>query len=301
MLKANLLGCIKFTVGEQELAKLSRRKAGLLLAYLCVHKGQGITREHLIDVLWEDTPPADPQKALRQELWALRDAFVKSGLDGDRYLLCEGDFVCVPQASDVWVDVLAFETKTKNALEQSEVIAAQAMEETAELYKGEFLPGVYAEWTHIIRETVRDKFLILQETLLALYESASAWDQAITCGKSILAIDPLLESVHRAVMRCYYLKGSRAHALKQYNICKDNLSSAFTAPVIPMAETTALYESIFTETFSRAMPTLPRHAPQPHLRRNQIENRELELQDVQDVLRAADRKITRLLGHLYDT
>jgi TolB-like protein len=67
-------------------------------------------------------------------------------------------------------------------------------------------------------------------------------DQAGAVARRLLALDPLREAAHRALMQIYVEQGQTALALKQYQLCRDVLQSDLG--VRPEAETEQLYRAI---------------------------------------------------------
>ena len=68
------------------------------------------------------------------------------------------------------------------------------------------------------------------------------WEAAIGYGQKLLAHDPLLEHVHRSVIRCYLELGARGAAIRQYGSCVECLRKELG--IEPMEETMILYRSI---------------------------------------------------------
>ena len=76
-----------------------------------------------------------------------------------------------------------------------------------------------------------------------------------------LALDPLHEPAHRALIRLYADTGDRAAALVQYRECVRALSRELGVP--PLPETTALYEQVNRGSYApaRPAPVHPSDAP----------------------------------------
>ena len=111
------------------------------------------------------------------------------------------------------------------------------LEAAIAFYAGDLLPGLYDDWCLLPREILRDKYIIAVERLMAWHASRADWGAAIIHGKRLLDADPLLEHVHRDVMRYHYARGDRPAALQQFARCKRVLRKELT--IDPMAETVA--------------------------------------------------------------
>ena len=311
MLRAYFLGDLRFCNDGREIADLATRKSGVLLAGLMLSAGKKFSREQIADMLWESHPPADPAKAVRHEIWAVRAALAKFGLPADELLDTEGTFVAFNPAGPCWLDVNEFEGAVATAMspEADGNTAApdlDQLEHAVGLYRGDLLPGLYySDWFIYAREALRDRFLTALERLMAAHEQAENWDQAILFGKRLLAADPLLEYVHRSLMRCYDAKGARPRALKQFEACRRMLAEAFSEPVAPMAETAALYEKIRDDGLPPNDALTPLGPPPPRPQGNPVQrpahgattagNTIAELDAVRSGLRAADHRIDRII------
>lgn len=77
------------------------------------------------------------------------------------------------------------------------------------------------------------------------YGQTGNWGPALICGKRLLDVDPLLEHVHREMMRFHYARGDRPAALRQFQKCRDQLRRELMLD--PMSETIALRDAIQRE------------------------------------------------------
>ena len=66
--------------------------------------------------------------------------------------------------------------------------------------------------------------------------------EAVVAANRLIALDPLREASHRALMRVYAAQGQREQAVRQYQICRDILRRELN--VEPSGQTTALHREI---------------------------------------------------------
>lgn len=122
------------TLGRLSLEREGREVSGpamqprrlALLALLAAAGEAGLTREKLLGFLWLDHPPPRARQILAESLFVLRGALGKTAILG------AGDFLRL-NPEEVWTDVGAFEER----------LAAGALREAVELYRGPFLDGFY--------------------------------------------------------------------------------------------------------------------------------------------------------------
>ena len=226
---------------------LAKRKAQALLAYLAVVPGQLRQREELAALLWRDALEADARNSLRQTLFLIRRALPDAGAD---YLDVRRDAVAL-DPTNVRTDVARFERR----------IAAgtpDEMEAAVELYRGDFLQGFglaeagFEDWMMAERERLRGLLRGALTQLLAGHADAGRLDRALASGRRLLALDPLDEPTHRALMRVHARQGHHAAALRQYQLCVGVLERELG--VEPNAETRELYRSLVRERAVKRMP-----------------------------------------------
>jgi DNA-binding SARP family transcriptional activator len=262
-LAIHLFGDFHVRAPAQGLVRFPTRKSKALLACIALKREQRALRSSLAGELWPDAPEERAQRALNTEVWRLKTALRDGGADPDGLLEASFDTLgFVPDA--VWVDAAAFERATGDlarfeARLPADPAVADGLAEAVGLYAGDLMEGVYEEWCIVHRETFRARLIAALEVLLRVRMEAQRWEEAIDYGRRLLMVDPLLEHVHRALMRCQYIRGNRAAALKQYEACATVLRSELG--VEPMEDTRAAYETIMAAT-----PWAPRAVAKPEPR-----------------------------------
>ena len=201
------------------------RKALALIAYVALEGRQG--RDRLASLLWSDADTERARGALRRTLSTVRgaigDALVTDGLSVS----------LLPDA--VEVDVQRFR----------ELMNEGRLEEAAGEYTGDLMEGFavrdsaeFDEWHARSRERLRGE---LGAALDQLAREAAP-RRALEHARRWLALDPLHEPAHRALMRAHARAGDRAAALLQYRECARILDRELG--VAPLAETSAVAEAI---------------------------------------------------------
>lgn len=237
----SLFGAVRVVVapGDKELG-IARSVQGLL-SYLALHRDVPQPREKLAEMLWHDAPPDLARSRLSTALWRLRRqlggscdcARVETAACGDIRF----------DAGGVWLDVNEFEEAARGFLDAPEQDVTQeqlrAVEDGLSLFSGELMEGHYSDW--VLRERVRLNDL-KERCLMHLvraYAAQGVYEKATEKAQTLLAIDPLREDAHRALMEIYSATGRRNLARRQFELCRHALSSELG--VEPVDETTALF------------------------------------------------------------
>src|SRR5215471_7022915 len=219
---------------------LPTRKSQALLAYLAIPAGFAHSRDKLATLLWGSTAETTARTSLRQTLYALRKSL--SGAD-PAPLRVTRDTVTL-DSDAVMVDVSEFERRVADG-------SPSSLAEAATLYQGDLLDGLvveepaFDEWLLAQRERLHERVIDCVSRLLTHHRSNRSADAAIQTALRLVALDPLQESVHRALMQLYVDTGRRGAALRQYEACAASLQRELRTK--PEKETTALYEAILQQ------------------------------------------------------
>jgi DNA-binding SARP family transcriptional activator len=253
-LTLTLLGGFRARLDPGAPLALPTRKAQALLAYLAMPPGLAHPRDKLASLLWGSTVETTARTSLRQTLYALRKSL--RGAD-PQPLRLDADTVALDPTA-VTVDVGEFVQRMAEA-------TPSALAEALALYEGDLLEGLtvqeppFEDWLLRERERLRELALEALARLLAHQRAAGSTEAAVQTALRLLALDPLQEPVHRALMQLYVETGRRGAALRQYQLCVATLQRELRAE--PEAETKALYQEILRRR-ARGMPD-PERGPTP--------------------------------------
>lgn len=271
-LAMSLLGSFRVTLDDVPLTSFATDKVRALLAYLAVEANRPHRRDTLLDLLWPDRPPAAAYNNLRQALHQLRHTL--AGSQGpDPHLLVAAKEVQFDPASDYWLDVAEFESCL--ATSQAHHPAGQTLcpaclaqlGRAVTLYRGDFLAGFalahcprFEWWQLLTQEACHRQALESLALLVNSYEAQQDYGRVSRYASRQIELEPWRESVYRRCMRALALSGQRGEALRQYDICREQLAREMG--VEPSAETTRLYQQIRAGALPGLRPP-PAAAPLP--------------------------------------
>jgi len=266
------------------------------LAYLLLNRNRYFCRSTLAGQFWGGSDERPARRCLSTALWRLRQELEPGDVPQGTFVVITGTgeigFNC---RSNLWLDVADFEDKAGRGLNCSPddmgPEEAQALEEAARLYAGDLLEGLYSDWILGHRERLRSQYVRCLIRLLGYHQSREAYDQALSCGREILRIDPLREGVHRKMMRLYDLNGERALAVRHYERCRETLAQEMG--IAPMAETQDVYRQLVAK--SPKPSSAPKADPKPaatppnnlHQALSQLDQAMLDLEQAQGQVRQA--------------
>jgi TolB-like protein len=213
-LELYLLGTPRVKQAGQSL-NLSRKKAAALLAYLAVTRRQ-FNRDTLATLLWPEHDDSHARGSLRRMLFE-----VKKQLGGE-YLSIEGDLIGLSSSESVWVDVSEFERHIAKSRAHRHEDEANCNECLTSLSSAESL--------------YQDHFMM-----------------GFTLGRCSEFTDWQFFQGEYLRRELYALDGQQAAALRQYQLCRDQLEKELS--VAPEEATEELYTSVKQRRFAAAKAT----------------------------------------------
>lgn len=253
-LHIRLLGDLSLVFDNQPVTSVNTARVQSLLAYLVLRRDALQPRPYLAFLFWPDASESQARNNLRQLLHQLRHALP----DTDRFLHADGNTLQWRSSAVASLDVAAFEDAiaAATAAEQTGDQAAMrtALEQAAEVYRGDLLPSCYDEWIVPERERLRQHFRVVLMRLIDVLERHRDYPPAIDYTQRLVRHDPLHEESHRRLMRLHALNGDRTAALRVYHNCAAILQHDLA--VEPAAETREAYERLMRmDTAPKRMAT----------------------------------------------
>ena len=221
---------------DAEMVQWTTTQSRDLFFCLLQHR-HGLRKEELGNIFWPEHPPRKLDGIFRSTLYRLRRAVYRDAV------VFEDGLYSFRWDCDYWLDIEAFE----QSLEKAEACADSKMQVTAlqaavDLYHGDYLEGVYDDWSSVERQRLRERYLVALESVAGLYAERGNLQQAVAEYQQLLVEDPYREPAHRELMHCYYRLGDRAAAIRQYQSCVKLLREELG--LSPSRETEELYLQI---------------------------------------------------------
>jgi DNA-binding SARP family transcriptional activator len=212
VLHIQLLGDFRLTYGDEPLSAIVQSRQQSLLAYLVLHRGALLPRQHLAFLFWPDTGEAQALTNLRNLLFKLRQALPEP----ERFLQADTQTVGWRPDAPCTLDVADFISLAQCATQAD-------LEQAVSLYRGDLLPHCYDEWIVPERERLQHMLLGALEKLVSRAEAARNYSAAIGYAQQLVQRDPLREETYRHLIRLHALNGDRAAAMHVYHTCATTL------------------------------------------------------------------------------
>ncbi len=229
--RVHLLGSLRVEV--QGHAQDVPRAFGELVGFVAMAgpRGRSVRRDDVAFNLWPDRAEEGARRALADALYRMRRLIP----GGASWLVADRESLTI---RDAWLDTDAFVALAGSG-DPADWRAA------LDLYAGDLLPSVDAEWADRPRAILRERFVALLSTVTAEREAAGDLTVALRWARRWSAADPLDEPAHQAVMRLYALLDRHAAALDHFGSLVGRLEADLG--VEPQPATRSLAERIRSE------------------------------------------------------
>lgn len=198
------------------ISRFQTQKTAALLAYIALHKGRAFPREFIAELLWPDGDPTAIRNRLNQAVSSLRRQLHPPGSEPGYVIDADHAKIAINPRT-IETDIEVFQAAMKRAQEaDDEEVEMVALQEAIDVYGGDFLDGYYEEWALLERVRLADLYTSALSRLIRLNADKGRITEAIQYASKRLALDPLEERNHRALMRLYVMAGRPQSALSQF-------------------------------------------------------------------------------------
>lgn len=227
-------------------------KARSVFQYLLVRPREPTVKEMIMETLWPECSPqaaANNLKAAIHQLKLTLNCLKGAGQNLQHVVFLQGSYALSPE-TDLWIDVEEFEKHWASGRrfekEHRLVEAINEYEKAEALYQGDYLSEeIYAEWTILRRETLKDIYLVILSKLANYSIVTNDFESCIHYSQKILRQDNCREDAYRWLMYSYTRLGQKNRALRWYEICQRVIRIELDAE--PDKGTTGLYRRILRD------------------------------------------------------
>lgn len=234
-------------------------RANELFAYLSLYEGVAHRREKLAELVWPDKAEQRSRSCLNTTIWRIQSLLDSAGLKTDIVLRRAAQAaIKLEFSSKVHVDCRSLAENVRQcelAVRNRGKLSGDerhALRTETDQYGGAFLEGHDGEW--VLRERERLHCLYIRGLSLLMHDLTreGRYEEALECGRSILASDEMREVVQREVMWLYVMNGQRSEAITQYRRFRKRLKEELD--IEPMSETATLYQHILGKNGRMPLP-----------------------------------------------
>ena len=234
--RIQLCGRLVATIeGRRVENRLPGAQGRVLFAYLVATRRRPSGRAELVDVLWSDEPPTDPETALSALLSKLRRAIAPATVEGR-------SSVQLRLPSDSWIDLEAATDaihRAESAIAHEDWTGAWGPGRVAQhIGQRGFLPGETGAWVDDTRARLYAIYVRALEVAAqaGLAIGGGEVDTADRAARALIATSPYRESGYRLLMEVLDRRGNTAEALTVYEELRARLRDELGASPGPVTQ-----------------------------------------------------------------
>lgn len=220
------------------------RRARDILCYIAAQRHRRASKDTLIDVFWGEADFAVVDKNFHPTISHIRKALNYQQKLKQNFLLYQDGAYQFAPAFSYYIDTEEFERLVKEGhaarRERDVEHCMKAYEGAIELYRGDFMEGVYDDWAEEQRGYLREQYLRILESLVAAAQRLKDWPRALDLAQQILRQDQFREDLHAVIMRAHAALGNRAAVKERYQALRVLLRKELG--VEPAPETQRAYQ-----------------------------------------------------------
>ncbi len=231
----NLLGQFELRDGASGARlSVSARKSRALLAYLAMAPGCMASRTVLAALLWGDAGEEQARQSLRQALSSLR----RIQVDGAGLLKSDDETVQLDTGL-IAIDCL-------DLLHFADHDDIARLTHACAAYRGPFGVGLeieeagFDEWLRAERQRCADRAMVLHDRLIKRLGEMGLHQEALLHANALLAINPIREQTHRAIIALEAQVSGRAAAMQRFEdfriLLRDELAVRPEAATIQLVD-----------------------------------------------------------------
>lgn len=191
-----MLGGYALTYGDKPvtLGRGNLTKSVQLLQLLLLHKDEGITKEQLVQDLydWEDV--TDANNSLNSMIYRLKNQLVMAGMPKEDYISIKNGICKWTGSMPVSVDVVEFEHCLKSAKLADGNRKRDLLEQAVALYRGEFLPQLSNElWVTVESVRLKKLYMISVQQLCEILGARQEYSQMLEIYRTATELYPFDE------------------------------------------------------------------------------------------------------------
>jgi LuxR family maltose regulon positive regulatory protein len=222
------------------------KRARDIFCYIATSKHRRVDKEVLIDAFWGDDDLAAIEKNFHPTISHIRKALNSNQSFKQNFLVFrDGAYQLNPELS-YSIDTEEFDAAVSEAEKAKREKDAESfrenLEKANEIYRGEFMAGVYEDWAEERRGFYAEQHSRVLNALAKLAFTDKSWSSALKFAGEILKNDPFREDAHRLIMKVFAAQGKRSSVVEQFETLQNLLKKELG--VAPAPETRKIFQEL---------------------------------------------------------
>jgi LuxR family transcriptional regulator, maltose regulon positive regulatory protein len=222
------------------------RRARDIFCYIATSKNRRVLKEVLIEAFWRDEDFETVEKNFHPTISHIRKALNSRQPFKQNFLMFRDGAYQLNSELSYSIDTEDFErwiVEAEKAKREQDVAHQRASLESAhQIYRGDFMSGVYEDWAEERRQFYSEQSARVVAALAKVSLSEKHWADALKYAGEALAGDPFREDMHRLTMKAFAAQGKPASVKKHFEKMKKNLH--LELGIEPAEETKRLFAEL---------------------------------------------------------
>jgi len=223
------------------------RRARDIFCFIASSRHRRVEKDVVIDTFWAESELEVVEKNFHPTISHIRKALNSRQTFKQNFLVFrDGAYQLNPELS-YSIDTEDFENQILEAEKAKRENDAEhlraSLEAAHNLYRGEFMAGVYDDWAEERRAYYSEQHLRVLNGLAKLSFKEKSWSKALKFAGEILHADPFREDVHRLIMKIHHAQGKPGKVKEQFENLQETLRKELG--VSPAPETRKIFQELF--------------------------------------------------------
>jgi ATP/maltotriose-dependent transcriptional regulator MalT/two-component SAPR family response regulator len=222
------------------------RRARDIFCHIATNPHRRVSKDLLIEEFWKDEDLSAIEKNFHPTISHIRKALNSRQTFKQNFIVFRDGAYQLNTELSYSIDTEEFENFIAEAEKAKKVSDTEKflenLESAHELYRGEFMSGIYEDWAEEKRNYFTEQFLRVLNALAKIAFKGKKWSNASKYTSEILQIDPFREDAHRLLMKTFAAQGKRAQVLEHFENLKENLRKELG--ITPSLETKRTFEEL---------------------------------------------------------
>jgi len=232
VLTVKTLGSFSVSIGDTVVSDSYTRssKVWRIFKYLITNRHKMVTVEALIDMLWPDEGPGNPQKSLYTLMSRLRKLLSTS--DGDaNYIIFQHDCYQWDPKLAISLDVADFERLVKLAEgERTDEEKTPLLQKAVEIYTGDYLAeSAFEIWALPVTNYYKRLYMRSVTELAEIYSRSGDQDSIIQLCNKAIENEPFEEKLHERLIQALFINGELTTAKQIFKRFTEAVKKEFGA------------------------------------------------------------------------
>jgi DNA-binding SARP family transcriptional activator len=222
------------------------KRARDIFCYIATSRHRRVDKEVLIEAFWGDEDFAAIEKNFHPTISHIRKALNSRQSYKQNFLVFRDGAYQLNAELSYSIDTEEFEaavTQAEHAKREKDAgLLRESLQRANEIYRGEFLAGIYEDWAEERRNFYTEQHSRVLNGLAKLAFAEKSWPNALKFANQILQRDPFREDAHRLIMKTYAAQGKRASVVEQFETLQTLLKKELG--VAPAPETRRIFQEL---------------------------------------------------------